>query len=366
MVFRQHIDSDVALKFKLSSSFDATPHNVVFNSTTQSVIVVLTGLKIRNAAVLEVEGCHYMNSSQLCPFQHLNQTFATVNVVHSRTLSVAVVVVGWLYFVAWSISFYPQIFLNCKRKSVVGLSFDFLLLNVIGFACYTLYNVLMYFDEEVKDIYRELHPRSPPPVLLNDVIFAAHAFGACLVTALQCFFYEKGKQRVSYTCMGISSIFVVFAAVSLALTIFQMIDSLEFIMFLSYIKMAVTLSKYFPQAFFNFRRKSTMGWSIGNVLLDLTGGCMDICQMILQAINTDDWSAFSGNPVKFGLGLVSIIFDFVFITQHYILYRNSSLQSTNSYDNIGTESAAGSSNLSDEVEYGIIIHIYFFIMLPSS
>ncbi|VDK75927.1 unnamed protein product [Anisakis simplex] len=49
---------------------------------------------------------------------------------------------------------------------------------------------------------------------------------------------------------------------------------------------------------------------------------MDICQMILQAINTDDWSAFYGNPVKFGLGLVSMIFDIVFIIQHYVLYRN--------------------------------------------
>lgn len=97
--------------------------------------------------------------------------------------------------------------------------------------------------------------------------------------------------------------------------------------------MAVTLSKYFPQAILNFKRKSTVGWSIGNVLLDFVGGSMDICQMILQALNTslilicfiqilDDWSAFYGNPVKFGLGLVSIIFDVLFIIQHYFLYRH--------------------------------------------
>lgn len=47
--------------------------------------------------------------------------------------------------------------------------------------------------------------------------------------------------------------------------------------------MGVTLSKYFPQAILNFKRKSTIGWSIGNVLLDATGGTMDIVQMILQA-----------------------------------------------------------------------------------
>uniref|UniRef100_A0A158Q9R1 Cystinosin n=1 Tax=Enterobius vermicularis TaxID=51028 RepID=A0A158Q9R1_ENTVE len=306
---RRPLQSDVVLKFKKSDVFDATPHVVLFNGTAGSAVIVVTGRKIRSSAILEIQQCNSSSSPHGCPFD------------------------------------------------VVGLSFDFLLLNVIGFACYTLYNVLLFFDEEIKDIYRELHPRSPPPVLLNDVVFAAHAFAACLITALQCFFYERGKQRISYTCMGISSVFVVFAIVSLTLTVFRMIDALEFIMFLSYIKMAVTLSKYFPQAFFNFRRKSTVGWSIGNVLLDLCGGTMDIFQMILQALNTDDWSAFSGNPVKFGLGLVSIVFDFVFIIQHYVLYRNAGLQPGRSYEDIGAQSATGSSNMSDEAEYGSTVPI---------
>ena len=34
-----------------------------------------------------------------------------------------------------------------------------------------------------------------------------------------------------------------------------------------------------------------------------------------------DWSGLTGNPVKFGLGNVSIIFDILFMTQHYILYK---------------------------------------------
>ena len=35
----------------------------------------------------------------------------------------------------------------------------------------------------------------------------------------------------------------------------------------------------------NFRRKSTMGWSIGNVLLDFTGGILSIAQMFIQSYN---------------------------------------------------------------------------------
>ena len=36
----------------------------------------------------------------------------------------------------------------------------------------------------------------------------------------------------------------------------------------------------------NFRRKSTVGWSIGNVLLDFTGGILSMLQMFLIAYNT--------------------------------------------------------------------------------
>jgi cystinosin len=123
--------------------------------------------------------------------------------------------------------------------------------------------------------------------------------------------------------MGWSGILLLFSGGTLIATLFKALNWLKFITFLSYVKMAVTLSKYFPQAILNFRRKSTVGWSIGNVLLDFTGGSMDIVQMVLQGANTNDWTAFYGNVVKFGLGLVSMIFDTLFIIQHYFLYRHS-------------------------------------------
>ena len=34
-----------------------------------------------------------------------------------------------------------------------------------------------------------------------------------------------------------------------------------------------------------------------------------------------DFSGITGNPAKFGLGFVSIIFDVVFMLQHYCLYN---------------------------------------------
>ena len=39
----------------------------------------------------------------------------------------------------------------------------------------------------------------------------------------------------------------------------------------------------------NFRRKSTSGWSIGNVLLDFTGGSLSLLQMFLLAYNSGEY-----------------------------------------------------------------------------
>ena len=60
-------------------------------------------------------------------------------------------IVGWTYFAAWSISFYPQLYTNWKRKSVVGLSLDFQLLNLIGFAFYSIFNIAFFSSNSVQE-----------------------------------------------------------------------------------------------------------------------------------------------------------------------------------------------------------------------
>lgn len=73
----------------------------------------------------------------------------------------------------------------------------------------------------------------------------------------------------------------------------------------------------------NIKRKSTVGWSIQNVLLDFTGGSLSVTQLCLQCAVANDWTQISGNPVKFGLGFVSMLFDIVFMIQHYGLYSGN-------------------------------------------
>lgn len=73
-----------------------------------------------------------------------------VTVANSRPLIVLSEVVGWIYFVAWSVSFYPQIYINFKRKSVVGLNFDFLALNIVGFLMYFLFNAGLFWNKFIQ------------------------------------------------------------------------------------------------------------------------------------------------------------------------------------------------------------------------
>lgn len=78
--------------------------------------------------------------------------------------------------------------------------------------------------------------------------------------------------------------------------------------------------------YLNFKRKSTVGWNIINILLDLTGGIFSFLQIAIDAINGEG-SLFGGggafNVVKFILSVTSIFFDSIFIFQHYVLYRHS-------------------------------------------
>eukprot|EP00986_Skeletonema_menzelii_P001279 scaffold338_cov155-Skeletonema_menzelii.AAC.13 len=118
------------------------------------------------------------------------------------------------------------------------------------------------------------------------------------------------------------------------------LNLLDFLYFLSYIKVGITAVKYIPQVMLNYRRKSTAGWAIWNILLDFTGGSLSIIQLIGDSFAQDgSWTGVVGNPAKLGLGLISICFDVVFIVQHYILYRkqpvNMHIQPTRNVDDSG-------------------------------
>lgn len=50
---------------------------------------------------------------------------------------------------------------------------------------------------------------------------------------------------------------------------------------MGYFKLVISTLKYLPQMYWNYKRKSTKGWSIFNILMDLTGGTFSFLQMAL-------------------------------------------------------------------------------------
>ncbi len=71
-----------------------------------------------------------------------------------------------------------------------------------------------------------------------------------------------------------------------------------------------------PQVVVNYRRQSTIGWSIEQIILDVVGGIFSIAQLLIDCSLQNDWSGVKGNSVKLGLGNISLLFDSVrlFIT----------------------------------------------------
>lgn len=77
---------------------------------------------------------------------------------------------------SWSISFYPQPYLNYCRQSTTGSSFSYPSLNIIGFSAYVLSTSSLYASPLIRAQYATRNPVSlEPTVRLNDVVFGAHA-----------------------------------------------------------------------------------------------------------------------------------------------------------------------------------------------
>ncbi|GMH23903.1 hypothetical protein Nepgr_025746 [Nepenthes gracilis] len=239
---------------------------------------------------------------------------------NSVPLKILSQILGWIAFVSWSISFYPQIILNFQRKSVVGLNFDFVALNLTKHSSYLIYNAVLYFSNTVQQQYRHKYgSKQMIPVAANDVAFSIHAVALTAFTLTQIFIYERKTQKFSKISLAIISVVWLSAAVCVFVAI-RGHCWLWLINVFNTIQVVMTVIKYIPQAYMNFCRKSTVGFSIGNILLDLLGGLTNYGQMVVQSVDQKSLVNFYGNIGKTLLSSVSIIFDVIFIVQHYLLY----------------------------------------------
>ncbi|XP_021813584.1 cystinosin homolog isoform X5 [Prunus avium] len=239
---------------------------------------------------------------------------------NSLQLEITYRVMGWMAFTCWSVGFYPQIILNFRRKSVVGLSFDFAVLNLTKHSSYLIYNATLYFSSAVQKQYWEKYGSGQMiPVAVNDVAFSAHAVLMTAIILFQIAIYDRGTQKVSKIAIGIV-VAVWFGAAVCFFVALPTHSWLWLINIFNSIQVFMTVVKYTPQAFMNFMRKSTDGFSIGFYLLDFSGGVTNYAQMAVLSIDQDSWVNFYGNMGKVLLSLISISFDILFMCQRFLLY----------------------------------------------
>jgi cystinosin len=176
--------------------------------------------------------------------------------------------VGWLYFLAWSLSFYPQVWLNYSLKSVAGFSLEYALLNPSGYFFYSCYNVGGSVDPYL----------GTGIVEIQDLIFAVHGLALSNVCFVQSLIYESGTQKETNRFVVAFLVFLWLCVITTYL--FEVFDhpiydlNWDTFLVMGYAKAAITFVKYVPQVFLNYRRKSTEGLSMLNIMLDLAGGLL--------------------------------------------------------------------------------------------
>ena len=261
---------------------------------------------------------------------------------------------GWIYTLSWSISFYPQPWLNYKRKSTIGSTVDFPTVNFLGFLCYAISTAALLFSPLIRYQYAARHPLSPEPTIrANDLAFALHAVVLSGFTYSQffCCGYRRERGGVSRPIAGIFFGSILAIVVTIIIVAVKDVDQrdkallrqgewawIDAIYAFGYAKLLITIIKYMPQVRLNYLRQSTHGWSIAQILLDFVGGLLSLIQLIIDSSLQADWSGITGNPIKFGLSNVSMFFDIIFVFQHFVLYRQVHTQDRSKLDDDETSS----------------------------
>lgn len=185
---------------------------------------------------------------------------------------------------------------------------DFPTINVLGFVSYTISTATFLYSPVVKQQYAFRHPYSPETtVRFNDLVFAGHGALLCVITYSQFFpviwgFKVGARQRASRFVLGVfwGSILAVLITILIIRT--KGLDGgndptawawIDCIYALGYVKLVCTLVKYCPQVYLNYKRQSTTGWSIWQILLDFIGGILSLLQLFIDSALQADWSGLT-------------------------------------------------------------------------
>ncbi|KAM3556323.1 hypothetical protein ARSEF4850_005581 [Beauveria asiatica] len=241
-------------------------------------------------------------------------------------------IIGWAYTLCWGVSFYPLLLSNIRRRSTEGVSIDFCLLNMLGMAAYATYNVVFFFSPVVRRQYAERNPENPTPMVQpNDVAYTLHGLAISSTMYSQFYprlwgFYTTRPVKISLWC-SMTFWASILAALLGILAASASPDSqswmwLDVVYLVGNFKTLLTLLKYLPQVWLNYRRKSTQGLPPLPFALDIGGATLSLLQLLIDVAYSNQ-SAALANPVKLVLSNLLIFFDAVLLFQRFVLYRDA-------------------------------------------
>lgn len=241
-------------------------------------------------------------------------------------------VLGWAYVACWGASLYPPVLLNRQLKSVEGMSLDFTLINLMGCVFYFISVCMLRYSKVVRAEYALRHDMKMPLVQFNDVVYGTHSIILLLVALYQFYFagYKRlATQHISTITKAVSGLGCLMAVLMLLhaweiSTTRRHYELVDVALIFGFVKVALGCIKYVPQAYHNYRRRSTHGFAISSVISDIFGALFCLAQLFLDAYIAKEYGGIFQPPTKLLLGLVVLFFGFVFIIQHRI-YRDKPL-----------------------------------------
>lgn len=267
-------------------------------------------------------------------------------------------------------SSYPQIRLNWRRKSIAGLSFDFLFWTSISSLLKLIHIALLRWNQLARSQYSARFPlspvpdttfissdgsppNSPPGASLSEFILSLHTFivfgGFCAL------FQTKTLYRHTQTeDQGISFITIAFAILAAFVGLLILICGLwnvpygddfglyglkwlDLVYWLYAVGELAELFRFIPLISTNFMCRSTAGVSVQYLAIESAGTLALVGCLIGKGANNRQWIQATKPNSLFTTAIIKVISLSKLLYQHYIVYRHQQVKSKRKYKLLPTE-----------------------------
>lgn len=202
-----------------------------------------------------------------------------------------------IFYVGWSLRFYPQMLLNFQRKTTIGFSIDSAYFNFLGFFIFFLYCILSFNQT----IILGQECAEDPKVTIVDVYLSGHAFFASGALLGQMYFFDgyryathQGRNSISRKVHLMLSLYIFFNFMYLLMIYFKqtqtpgiVVTVNQWLKSLVYACSFFLVIRYIPQVHRNYHRNQFEGISASAVAMELLGSLALVITIIYDGYQSN-------------------------------------------------------------------------------